>query len=78
MIYLYIHFLKGNQNENVPELFKQENLRNPNIRTEDDSHLFTYFTVVTVACIAGYIGYHNKQKVNLIHTHLYSIVYYCF
>ncbi|GAB1862284.1 Trans-Golgi network integral membrane protein 2 [Camponotus japonicus] len=52
-----------NQNENVPELFKQENLRNPNIRTEDDSHLFTYFTVVTVACIAGYIGYHNKQKI---------------
>lgn len=74
MTYLYIHFLKGNQNENVQELFEQKNLRYPNIRTEDDSHFFTYFTVVTVACIAGYIGYHNKQKVSLIHVHLYSIL----
>ena len=34
--------------------------------TEDDSHFFTYFTVITLACLAGYIGYHNKQKVSLI------------
>ncbi|CAL1686752.1 unnamed protein product [Lasius platythorax] len=53
-----------NQNENVQEVFDiQKNLQYPNIRTEDDSHFFTYFTVVTVACIAGYIGYHNKQKI---------------
>lgn len=52
-----------NQNENIQDIFEQKNLQYPNIRTEDDSHFFTYFTVVTVACIAGYIGYHNKQKI---------------
>ncbi|KAM0734716.1 Trans-Golgi network integral membrane protein 2 [Formica fusca] len=52
-----------NQNENVQEVFEQKNMQYSNIRTEDDSHFFTYFTVITVACIAGYIGYHNKQKI---------------
>lgn len=74
MICLHIlYFFKGNQNGNVQEVFEQKNMRYPNIRTEDDSHFFTYFTVIIVACIAGYIGYHNKQKVSLIHTLLYSI-----
>ncbi|KAL6422462.1 hypothetical protein ACFW04_010632 [Cataglyphis niger] len=53
----------GNQNGNVQEVFEPKNMRYPNIRTEDDSHFFTYFTVIIVACIAGYIGYHNKQKI---------------
>ncbi|XP_050463142.1 trans-Golgi network integral membrane protein 1-like [Cataglyphis hispanica] len=52
-----------NQNGNVQEVFEPKNMRYPNIRTEDDSHFFTYFTVIIVACIAGYIGYHNKQKI---------------
>lgn len=52
-----------NQNENAQEVFEQKNMQYSNIRTEDDSHFFTYFTVITVACIAGYIGYHNKQKI---------------
>lgn len=65
-----MYFLKGNQNENVQEAFEQKNnnarlTEYSNIRTEDDSHFFTYFTVITLACLAGYIGYHNKQKVNL-------------
>jgi len=55
--------------QEVPEQ-KNNNVRleYSNIRTEDDSHFFTYFTVITLACLAGYIGYHNKQKVSLIFT----------
>lgn len=74
MVCLHIlYFFKGNQNENVQEVFEQKNMQYSNIRTEDDSHFFTYFTVITVACIAGYIGYHNKQKVSLIYILLYGI-----
>lgn len=58
--------LTGNQNMGVQEPFEQKSLQYPRIRTED-SHFFTYFTVTTVACIVCYIGYHNKQKVNLFH-----------
>lgn len=43
------------------------------MRTEDDSHFFTYFTVIILACLAGYIGYHNKQKVSLIYALLFDI-----
>ncbi|KYN07913.1 PREDICTED: trans-Golgi network integral membrane protein 1-like [Cyphomyrmex costatus] len=58
----------GNQNENMQETFEQKNnnarlTEYSTMRTEDDSHFFTYFTVVTLACLAGYIGYHNKQKI---------------
>ncbi|XP_071651944.1 uncharacterized protein [Temnothorax longispinosus] len=58
----------GNQNGNVQEAFEQKNnnvrlTEYSNMRTEDDSHFFTYFTVITLACLAGYIGYHNKQKI---------------
>lgn len=79
MICLYIlYFFKGNQNGNVQEVFEPKNMRYPNIRTEDDSHFFTYFTVIIVACIAGYIGYHNKQKVSIF-IHFYIVfIYYCF
>jgi len=60
-------FLKGNQNDNLPEISGQKDrLQYTNERIEDESHFFTYFTVITVACIAGYIGYHNKQKARLI------------
>ncbi|XP_011704711.1 PREDICTED: trans-Golgi network integral membrane protein TGN38-like isoform X2 [Wasmannia auropunctata] len=58
----------GNQNENVQEIFEPKNnnarlTEYSNMRTEDDSHFFTYFTVITLVCLAGYIGYHNKQKI---------------
>lgn len=70
-MYLRLHFLKGNQNENVQEVHEQKNnnarlTEYSNMRTEDDSHFFTYLTVITLTCLAGYIGYHNKQKVSLI------------
>ena len=39
--------------------------RLPSMRNEDDSHFFGYFTVVGLVCIAGYVGYHNKQKVTI-------------
>lgn len=35
----------------------------PGLREDDDSHFFGYFTVIGVICLAGYVGYHNKQKV---------------
>ncbi|XP_012521355.1 trans-Golgi network integral membrane protein 1 [Monomorium pharaonis] len=58
----------GNQNEHIQEASEQKNnnariTEYSNMRTEDDSHFFTYFTVITLACLAGYIGYHNKQKI---------------
>lgn len=54
----------GNPNEKeVQEVFEKNNLRFPNLRTEDDSHFFTYFTVIAAMCIIGYIGYCNKQKI---------------
>ncbi|XP_011642592.1 trans-Golgi network integral membrane protein 1-like isoform X2 [Pogonomyrmex barbatus] len=57
----------GNQNGNVQETFEQKNNARlseySNIRTEDDSHFFTYLTIITLACLAGYVGYHNKQKI---------------
>lgn len=54
----------GNQNENAQEPYEQKHSTQqfPGLRS-DDSHFFTYFTVVTLACIVGYIGYHNKQKI---------------
>ncbi|KAG5333783.1 TGON2 protein, partial [Acromyrmex heyeri] len=60
--------IDGNQNENVQEVIEQKNNNGrlteySTMRTEDDSHFFTYFTVITLACLAGYIGYHNKQKI---------------
>lgn len=57
----------GNQNENIQEVSERKNnnarIEYSNMRVEDDSHFFTYFTVITLACLAGYIGYHNKQKI---------------
>ncbi|EZA52938.1 Trans-Golgi network integral membrane protein [Ooceraea biroi] len=57
---------EGSQNEILQEPSGQkDNLQYSNTRIEDESHFFTYFTVITVACIAGYIGYHNKQKARI-------------
>lgn len=72
-----MHFLKGNQNENIQEVFEPKNnnarlTEYSNMRTEDDSHFFIYFVII-LACLAGYIGYHNKQKVSLIYLYLYLI-----
>ncbi|XP_011497938.1 PREDICTED: trans-Golgi network integral membrane protein TGN38-like [Ceratosolen solmsi marchali] len=33
------------------------------IKEEDESHFFTYFSIITLICIGLYIGYHNKQKI---------------
>ncbi|XP_003397608.1 trans-Golgi network integral membrane protein 1 isoform X2 [Bombus terrestris] len=34
-----------------------------NIRLDDESHYFTYFSVLSLISIAAYIGYYNKQKI---------------
>nr|KAF7406699.1 hypothetical protein H0235_014355 [Vespula pensylvanica] len=34
-----------------------------NIKDDDESHFFTYFAIISFAFIAGYIAYHNKQKI---------------
>lgn len=34
------------------------------MRSDEESHVFTYFTVVSLISIAAYVGYHNKQKVS--------------
>ncbi|XP_078036656.1 uncharacterized protein LOC144469848 [Augochlora pura] len=33
------------------------------MRTDEESHFFTYFTVLSLISIAAYIGYYNKQKI---------------
>ncbi|KAL2711788.1 protein 175-like [Vespula squamosa] len=40
---------------------QKENYRN--IKDDDESHFFTYFAIISLGFIAGYIGYHNKQKI---------------
>ncbi|KAK2583255.1 hypothetical protein KPH14_009268 [Odynerus spinipes] len=51
-----------NQNENIPEISGQrESFRV--IKNDEESHFFTYFTIISLGFIAGYIGYHNKQKI---------------
>ncbi|XP_066591205.1 trans-Golgi network integral membrane protein TGN38-like isoform X2 [Prorops nasuta] len=32
------------------------------LKGEEESHFYTYLTVISVICVAGYFGYHNKQK----------------
>ncbi|XP_047364196.1 GATA zinc finger domain-containing protein 14-like [Vespa velutina] len=34
-----------------------------NIKNDDESHFLTYFAIISLGFIAGYIGYHNKQKI---------------
>ncbi|XP_071859982.1 uncharacterized protein isoform X1 [Bombus fervidus] len=34
-----------------------------NIRADEESHFFAYFSVISLISIAAYIGYHNKQKI---------------
>lgn len=55
----------NDQNQNMPEPSEQREVipQYHSIRPEEESHFFTYFTVISLVCIAGYIGYHNKQKV---------------
>ena len=38
------------------------------VEKEEDSggHFMAYFITFTIVCIAGYIIYHNKQKVNIL------------
>ncbi|XP_033334084.2 uncharacterized protein LOC117224951 [Megalopta genalis] len=33
------------------------------MRTDEESHFFTYFTILSLISIAAYIGYYNKQKI---------------
>ena len=38
------------------------------VEEEEDSggHFMAYFITFAIVCIAGYIIYHNKQKVNIL------------
>lgn len=53
------------QNPNMPEPSEQRDiiLHYPSMRSEEESHFFTYFTIISLVCIAAYMGYHNKQKI---------------
>ncbi|XP_076621837.1 uncharacterized protein LOC143342148 isoform X2 [Colletes latitarsis] len=54
----------GDQNQHVAEPFEQKDtISHHIIRPDEESHIFTYFTVITLISIAAYIGYHNKQKI---------------
>ncbi|XP_076238501.1 uncharacterized protein LOC143181783 isoform X2 [Calliopsis andreniformis] len=55
----------ADQNQNMPEPSEQRDImsRFHNMRSDEESHFFTYFTVVSLISIAAYIGYHNKQKI---------------
>lgn len=51
--------------QNMPEPSEQRDSISPyhSMRTDDESHFFTYFTIVSLISVAAYIGYHNKQKI---------------
>ncbi|CAK9821369.1 Trans-Golgi network integral membrane protein TGN38 [Anthophora retusa] len=52
------------QAQSIPDPSEQrETSHIHNIASEEDSHFFTYFTVVSIIFIAAYVGYHNKQKI---------------
>ncbi|CAD1469579.1 unnamed protein product, partial [Heterotrigona itama] len=54
----------ADQNQHIPEPSEQRDIiPHYSIRTDEESHFFTYFTVVSLISIAAYIGYHNKQKI---------------
>ncbi|KOC63968.1 Trans-Golgi network integral membrane protein 1 [Habropoda laboriosa] len=56
----------GDQGQNIPDPSEQRDdiiSHYHNITSEEESHFFTYFTVVSLISIAAYIGYHNKQKI---------------
>nr|XP_034171780.1 trans-Golgi network integral membrane protein 1-like isoform X1 [Osmia lignaria] len=53
------------QNQNIPEPSEQRDIISHyhSRRSDEESHFFTYFTLVFLISIAAYIGYHNKQKI---------------
>ncbi|KZC09426.1 PREDICTED: trans-Golgi network integral membrane protein 1-like [Dufourea novaeangliae] len=53
------------QNQNMPEPSEQRDIIPPyhSLRSDEESHFFTYFTIVSLISIAAYIGYYNKQKI---------------
>lgn len=56
--------LLADQNQHIPEPSEQRDIiPHYSIRTDEESHFFTYFTVVSLISVAAYIGYHNKQKI---------------
>ncbi|XP_043279553.1 trans-Golgi network integral membrane protein 2-like isoform X2 [Venturia canescens] len=57
------HEEDANENSVQPQEKYSYGPRLPGIQDDDDSHFFGYFTVIGVICIAGYVGYHNKQKI---------------
>lgn len=74
---MYI-FTVTDQNQHIPEPSEQRDIiPHYSIRTDEESHFFTYFTVVSLISVAAYIGYHNKQKVNdyFVYFLLESFVY---
>lgn len=53
-----------NQDKNILEIPGQREPENPLIiRNDEESHFFTYFAIISLGFIVGYIGYHNKQKI---------------
>ncbi|XP_076749185.1 uncharacterized protein LOC143422438 [Xylocopa sonorina] len=56
--------ITAEQGQSVPEPSEQDIVPHyHSIRTDEESHFFTYFTVISLISIATYIGYHNKQKI---------------
>ncbi|XP_017759438.1 PREDICTED: uncharacterized protein LOC108550250 isoform X2 [Eufriesea mexicana] len=53
------------QGQGIPKPSEQRDIISHyhSIRTDEESHFFTYFTAVSLISIAAYIGYHNKQKI---------------
>lgn len=43
-----------------------QNVNYPDIKNVDESHFLTYIAIISFGFIAGYIGYHNKQKVCIV------------
>ncbi|XP_017882307.1 trans-Golgi network integral membrane protein TGN38-like isoform X2 [Ceratina calcarata] len=56
---------EADSEQGVPEPSEQRDFtsRYHSIRTDDESHFFTYFTIVSLLSVAAYVGYHNKQKI---------------
>lgn len=53
-----------NQDKNILETPGQREPENSLIiRNDEESHFFTYFAIISLGFIVGYIGYHNKQKI---------------
>ena len=46
--------------------------------TPSSAHFMGYFLTAIVLCIAGYVVFHNKQKVNIFFLVVFQIVMYIY